>query len=119
MGLKDSLRTMRDKEMEYIQRHIGLNIFNYDFIDEYANPKKHVECFFDPERAMHYVLHNGKRVYYSKTHSKDDVIRVYNSIYSNAEKSGQSRLMLRLRLTIMCTSYESLCLTRTRDSIAH
>lgn len=67
-------------EMEYIKRHVCLNMYNYDFADEYADPPKHVECFFDKERAMHYVLYHGKRVYYPRRYREYDIFALHNSI---------------------------------------
>lgn len=79
------------KEMEYIRRHVGLGVFNYDFADDYADPKKHVEVFFDEEKGMHYVLHNGKRVYYPKKHGKEMVTVMYNGICLEQDERSPHR----------------------------
>ena len=64
--------------IDYIKNN-GLNVFNYEFTEKYK--KLSVEVYFDHQNAMFYVLHCGKRLYFSREfQSKKRVIDYYRQI---------------------------------------
>ncbi len=72
----------KDEELNNVISYIkknGLNIFNYDFSEKYKKLKVDVE--FDESVNMFFVVHNGKRMYMSKTYdTKEKVENYYRSI---------------------------------------
>ncbi len=64
--------------IDYIKDN-GLNVFNYEFIEKYKELS--IEVCFDHQNDMFYVLHYGKRLYFSKEfQSKKNVIDYYKQI---------------------------------------
>lgn len=58
-----------DEEIKNIIAYIkknGLQVFNYDFSTEYSDIE--AAPIFDEERRMFYVVHKGKRMYFSKSY---------------------------------------------------
>ena len=64
--LKRYKDTKNTEEMEVIEhiKKAGLDVFNYDFAEEYRELP--VKVYFDSNKDMYYVLHCGKRLYFSK-----------------------------------------------------
>lgn len=66
------------KVLDYINNH-PLGVFNYDFTVQYQ--LGHVEAFYDINRALYYVIFQGKRMYMSREFkSKDQVCRYYRQL---------------------------------------
>lgn len=64
--------------MEYLKDH-KLQVFNYGFADDYNNMQ--VEIYYDNENTMFYVIHQGKKMYFSrKFDTESKVLEYYRSI---------------------------------------
>lgn len=70
-----------DTEIEEIRSYVGKGLyktFSYEFTKKYANRKNNI--FFDAACQMNYIIHNGKRMYFSKNMSKRAANRYYNQL---------------------------------------
>ncbi len=64
--------------IRYLQTH-SLGVFNYDFTEKYKflNP----EILLDESNGLYYVVHSGKRMYFSRDYqNEEDVKKYYISI---------------------------------------
>lgn len=50
--------------LQYIRKR-DLQVFNYDFYDEYMNLQ--IDVLYDPNCGMYYVEHSGKRLYFARS----------------------------------------------------
>ena len=66
-----------EKECNYIKKN-GLNCLPYNFVEEYS--EMNIEVFYDEEEMKHYIIHNGKRLYYPRNFSLDIIIESYRQI---------------------------------------
>ncbi|MDR1632792.1 MAG: FkbM family methyltransferase [Dysgonamonadaceae bacterium] len=64
----------------------GLNMMPYPFVFEYK--KMPVDCLFDEQISIHYIIHSGKRLYFPKSCSKEQIIENYRSLV--AEQDARS-----------------------------
>ncbi len=84
-----------DSEIRNILHHIeycGLDVFNYDFIKNYS--EKDIEISFDMEANMFYVMHHGKRMYFSrKIKSEEAIRRYYKSILVEQDTESPHRYL--------------------------
>lgn len=66
-----------EKECNYIQKN-GLHCIPYSFTEEYLN--MNVDVFYDEEEMKHYVMHNGKRLYYPRDYKVNRIIELYRQV---------------------------------------
>lgn len=66
-----------EKECNYIQKY-GLHCVPYSFIEEYLY--MNVDVLYDDEEMKHYVMHNGKRLFYPRDYSVDRIIELYRQV---------------------------------------
>lgn len=60
--------------LNYLENH-SLNIFNYSFVDKYASSDTNIE--YDGNKGLYYVIHCGKKMYFSKSYKTFDEVRTY------------------------------------------
>jgi len=56
----------------------GLTFYPYSFTLEYR--KKSIDCFFDEYLKMHYIIFEGKKLYFPKSYEKELVIYTYRAL---------------------------------------
>ncbi|GHT59064.1 hypothetical protein AGMMS50239_04870 [Bacteroidia bacterium] len=61
----------------------GLNALPYPFILEYN--AMHIDCLFDEQLNIHYIIHSGKKLYFPKSYKKEQVIENYRSLISEQD----------------------------------
>lgn len=77
--------------LDYIKQN-GLDIFNYPFCNKYKNFT--CKVYFDTLHQMHYVLHNGKRMYFPKKYSSEsEVINYYKSILLEQDEKSPHKYL--------------------------
>jgi hypothetical protein len=74
--------TTENRLYAFMGKH-GLCSFPYPFILEYK--KIHVDCFHDDILEMHYVVHQGKKLYFPNYYTKRWVIGLYKSLISEQD----------------------------------
>ena len=74
---KDEITTEQTEVLNHLKTHC-LSAFPYLFVG-YHN-QEDVQPFFDNERKMYYVLHEGKRLYFRKGFNVSTVQRYYNGL---------------------------------------
>lgn len=62
------------KVIRYIKEH-GLHIFNYPFVEKYKTMD--VEVFKDITCNLYYVVHNEKRMYFSRSFTTEESVKEY------------------------------------------
>ena len=65
-------------EINYMKKKNKLVMFPYPFIEKYQNRK--INVLFDPDLKLHYVIHQGKRLYYPSDMDEERIKNVYLSI---------------------------------------
>ncbi len=68
-------------EIEEIRSYVGKGLyktFSYEFTKKYMHRKN--DILFDDSCQMNYVIHNGKRMYFSKNMSKKAANKYYNQL---------------------------------------
>lgn len=83
----------RNKEivevLEYIKIN-GLDVFNYEFKKKYVD--LNIEVYRDKENGMSYVMHHGKRLFFSKKYNnKEAIIHYYKSILLEQDVNSPHR----------------------------
>lgn len=74
------------KAVQYLKGHEA-RMFCYDFPDNYMN--REVKLFYDNSEQMHYVLHDGKKLYLpAKFPNEEEMRKYYNSMVM--EQDSQS-----------------------------
>jgi len=63
--------------LKYLEKN-PVTIFPYSFTNNYSPDK--IKVFFDPENRMHYVLQEGKRLYFKKRWTKRRIQRAYSDL---------------------------------------
>lgn len=56
----------------------GLMTIPYPFVFEYQ--EKSIECLFDQQLEMFYINHFGKKMYFQKSYSKENIIHIYRGL---------------------------------------
>lgn len=65
------------KECNYVLKN-GLHCVPYSFIEKYLD--MNVDVFYDDEEMKHYVMHNGKRLYYPRDYRVNRIIDLYRQV---------------------------------------
>lgn len=60
---------------EYLQKN-KLEVFNYSFVKRYRK-EKNIDCYYDDEYKMFYILHCGKKLYFPRKYTKKSAIKLY------------------------------------------
>ncbi len=77
--------------LEWIKNH-NLSVFNYPFAENYHDLQ--VDVFFDQEKKLYYVFHNGKKMYFSKSFtSEKQVVRYYRGICCEQDSKSPHRYL--------------------------
>src|SRR4030042_2503716 len=63
--------------LKYLENN-PVAIFPYPFSSEYS-PEK-IEVFFNPSNKMHYVIHDGKKLYFRKSRGVKRIKRAYSDL---------------------------------------
>jgi len=63
--------------LKYLENN-PVTIFPHSFTNNYSPDK--IEVFFDPENRMHYVLQEGKRLYFKKRWTERRIQRAYSDL---------------------------------------
>lgn len=74
-------KILPDTEKNRLYAFMGryrLTPFPYPFIREYW--KMAIDCLFDAQLNMHYVIHSGKRLYFPKSHQKAAIVENYRGL---------------------------------------
>lgn len=75
----------------YIDKE-GLDIFNYTFVKDYGDIA--VDVYFDIDENLYYVLHNGKRLYFSEEYDTEKKVQIYyNSILLEQDNRSPHRYL--------------------------
>jgi hypothetical protein len=61
----------------------GLNALPYPFILEYNT--MHIDCLFDEQLNIHYIIHSGKKLYFPKSYKKEQIIENYKALISEQD----------------------------------
>lgn len=89
---KDSTDTEILEVLEYLKKN-ELETFNYDFIEKYKNME--VNCCFDEEAKLWYVVEHGKRIYMKASYNtKESVIQYYKSICLEQDEQSPHRYLV-------------------------
>lgn len=70
----------------------NLRVFNYEFANSYdlLNPK----VYMDDKCGLHYVIHNGKKMYFSRIYDTENkVVEYYKSILMEQDKESPHRYL--------------------------
>ncbi len=67
----------RKDVVDYVRNH-GVRIFPYHFTENYK--KEDIQVFHDQEHGMHYVLQEGKRLYFKKKWSVNRIKKSYHDL---------------------------------------
>lgn len=84
--IQNHYRDSESKEIQEVLDNINNNhrvdAYNYNFVNHYLNrvPESYGKICFDESVGMHYVLADGKRVYYPKSYSREMVFASYRFI---------------------------------------
>lgn len=76
--------------LDYLQRK-PLAVFPYDFQDEYIADM--IEVFFDQEKGLRYVLHEGKKLYFKKRWGKKKIQNLYNLLLKEQDIQSPHRYL--------------------------
>jgi hypothetical protein len=76
--------------LRYLENN-PVKIFPYPFHDNYS-PEK-IEVFFDPQNGMHYVLQEGKRLYFKKRWREKRIKRAYSDLLREQDKNSPHRYL--------------------------
>lgn len=60
--------------LKYLKKH-SLNVFNYSFADRYNIADTKTE--YDRNKGLYYVIHCGKKMYFSKSYKTVDEVKMY------------------------------------------
>ena len=82
---KHEITAEKTEVLDYLKTHC-LDVFPYPFVEHYD--REDVQPFFDNERKMYYVLHEGKRLYFRKDFDASTVKSHYN--YLRIEQDANS-----------------------------
>lgn len=63
-----------NKVVEYLNSH-PLDVFNYSFVEKYKDFD--IDVYKDEKKDMFYVLHNGKKMYFSRKYKNADEVKIY------------------------------------------
>ncbi|GHT55931.1 hypothetical protein FACS189451_01260 [Bacteroidia bacterium] len=61
----------------------GLMALPYPFILEYNT--MHIDCLFDEQFNIYYIMHSGKKLYFPKIYSKEQVIENYRGLITEQD----------------------------------
>lgn len=79
-----------DREIKELLKFIkgnGLDIFNYPFADKYKNME--IEVYCDNTNGLFYVIHDGKRLYFSRKYKTEEaVLHYYRSILMEQDEDS-------------------------------
>lgn len=88
---KDSKNPEIVEVTEHIKKN-GLEIFNYPFAVKYK--KRNNQVWRDEKNGLYFILHNGKRMYFSrKFQSKQEVNDYYNNISMEQDEMSPHRYL--------------------------
>ena len=94
-SLKKRYSSESDLEIRTLIKYIdnnGLNVFNYNFCHKYENLS--IEVFWDDSYGMYYVIHFGKKLFFSKNYSdKKEVRKYYCSILMEQDEESPHRYL--------------------------
>ena len=81
--------------LENIDNNHRVDAYNYKFVNHYLNrePESYGEVCFDESVGMHYVLADGKRVYYPKSYSREMVFASCRFICIEQDKNSPHRYL--------------------------
>ncbi|MCI8490150.1 MAG: glycosyltransferase [Lachnospiraceae bacterium] len=96
--LKLKYQESEDKDIQEILRNIEKNqsveAYNQDFADKYRYADKRLnEVWYDPEAEMHFTLWNGKKIYYPKGYTKEEVALAINFVYLEQDLDSPHRYL--------------------------
>lgn len=96
--LKLKYQESGDKDIQEILRNIEKNqsveAYNQDFADKYKYADKRLnEVWYDPEAEMHFTLWNGKKIYYPKGYTKEEVALAINFVYLEQDLDSPHRYL--------------------------
>jgi len=74
--------------IEYFEKN-NFSIFPYDFIQKYGSLK--IKFFYDKTCGMHYVLHNGKRMYFPKNWTAKQGKSYYRALCMEQDENSPHR----------------------------
>jgi hypothetical protein len=82
-------RTDEEQEiLDYLKRH-PLAVFPYSYTEKYK--PENIAVYMDNEKGMYYVLHDGKRLYFKKGWSKEQVQTYYNGLLIEQDANSPHR----------------------------
>ena len=88
-------RNSTNEEIQEIVKYLEdttLEVFNYDFINKYF--EQEIRVFTDESNGLYYVMHCGKRMYFSRDYkSEDEVKKYYQSICLEQDEMSPHRYL--------------------------
>ena len=91
----DSGMAQKDIEIEEIIKYLGsspLHHFSYRFLEKYS-PSKY-QAFSDPENGLHYVDHQGKRLYWQPERKKKRIPKDYAELRAEQDEQSPHRYLV-------------------------
>lgn len=77
-GLSEDLITDEQSEiLDYLRNH-PIQVFPYEFADQYK--AESVEVRYDSHFNLHYVLYDGKKLFFKKSWTKERIQTIYNNL---------------------------------------
>jgi precorrin-6B methylase 2 len=80
----------RKDVVDYVRNH-GVRIFPYHFTENYK--KEDIQVFHDQEHGMHYVLQEGKRLYFKKKWSVKRIKKSYHDLTLEQDEMSPHRYL--------------------------
>jgi hypothetical protein len=75
-------KTDYNKALAFMGRH-GLSSYPAPYVLDYNNRTVNLE--FDNDKQMHYCMHNGKKLYFTSTFGKAQIIKLYKSLITEQD----------------------------------
>lgn len=92
-SLKKRYKNTDDNEIKEVLRFVdinGLDIFNYPFVKKYKCDN--YDCIYDEQYGLFYVIHCGKRLYFSRKYDSPKVVSdYYRSILMEQDEQSPHR----------------------------
>ena len=79
------------KALDYLREKNRLTAFPHPFDEKYDY--KNIEAHFDGHAKLYYVIHNNKRLYFSKSYTKIGVKKLYASLISESDPESPHRYL--------------------------
>lgn len=80
----------RKDVIEYVRNH-GVQIFPYHFTEKYK--QEDIQVFHDDEQGMHYVLQDGKRLYFKRKWSVNRIKKSFHDLTLEQDEKSPHRYL--------------------------